>query len=56
LVDLSVAKLSPITSRMSELMSDSAEIDAILKAGAEKANELAKPTLEETIKLMGFWS
>lgn len=56
LVDLSVAKLSPITARMSELMADSAEIDAILKAGAEKANELAKPTLDETMKLMGFWS
>lgn len=56
LVDLSVAKLAPITARMSDLMADSAEIDTILKAGAEKANELAKPTLDETMKLMGFWS
>ncbi|HPF79131.1 MAG TPA: tryptophan--tRNA ligase [Alphaproteobacteria bacterium] len=56
LSDLAVEKLTPITKRMSELMADPAEIDAILRAGAEKANELAKPTLEETMKLMGFWS
>lgn len=55
LSDLAVAKLSPITTRMNELMADSSEIDAILKAGAEKANALAQPTLEETMKLMGFW-
>ena len=54
LSDLAVAKLSPLTSRMSELMADPTEIDQILAAGAEKANELAKPTLEETMKLMGF--
>jgi len=55
LSDLAVAKLSPITARMNELMDDTSQIDAILKAGAEKANELAKPTLDETMKLMGFW-
>jgi tryptophanyl-tRNA synthetase len=55
LSDLAVEKLTPITSRMSELMANPAEIDAILKAGAEKANELAAPTLDETMKLMGFW-
>lgn len=56
LSDLAVAKLSPITSRMNELMDDQSEIDRILQAGAAKANELAKPTVEETMKLMGFWS
>ncbi|CAG0906439.1 unnamed protein product [Cyprideis torosa] len=55
LSDLAVAKLSPITSRMTELMSDPTEIDSILKAGAEKARELAAPTLENTMKMMGFW-
>ena len=55
LSDLAVAKLSPITTRMNELMGDVSQIDDILKAGAEKANELAKPTLEETMRLMGFW-
>lgn len=55
LVDLAVEKLAPITERMNELMSDTDEIDAILRAGAEKANELAEPTLNEAMKLMGFW-
>lgn len=56
LADLAVEKLSPITNRMNELMADPAEIDAILRAGADKANELAQPTVDETMKLMGFWS
>jgi tryptophanyl-tRNA synthetase len=55
LSDLAVAKLTPITTRMNELMGDVSQIDDILKAGAEKATELAQPTLEETMKLMGFW-
>ena len=56
LSDLAVEKLSPITSRMNELMADEGEIDRILSAGAQKANELARPTLAETMNLMGFWS
>jgi tryptophanyl-tRNA synthetase len=55
LSDLAVAKLAPMTTRMNELMSDTTEIDAILKAGADKASEVAEPILEETMKLMGFW-
>ena len=56
LSDLAVAKLAPMTTRMNELMADPTEIDAILKAGAEKAQEIAQPTLDETMHLMGFWS
>lgn len=56
LSDLAVAKLSPITSRMNELMGDPSELDKILRAGNEKANELAEPTLKEVMDLMGFWS
>lgn len=55
LSDLAVEKLSPITTRMTELMSDPAEIDAILKAGGEKARELSAPTLEDVYRMMGFW-
>ncbi len=54
LSDLAVAKLSPITTRMNELMGDVAEIDAILKAGAEKAQELTQPTLDDVYRMMGF--
>ena len=54
LSDLAVAKLTPITSRMNELMDDKAQIDAILKTGAERAQELAQPTLDDVYKMMGF--
>ena len=54
LSDLAVDKLSPITTRMTELMSDKAEIDNILAAGADKARELAAPTLDDVYKMMGF--
>lgn len=55
LADLAVEKLSPITSRMSELMANPAEIDAILKRGNEKANDIADKTVQETREIMGFW-
>jgi tryptophanyl-tRNA synthetase len=55
LADLAVAKLSPITVRMKELMADKGEIDRILAAGAEKANAIATPVLQETMDIMGFW-
>ena len=56
LSDLAVEKLSPITARMSELLADPTEIDAILVKGGEKARELAQPTIDKTMKLMGFWA
>jgi tryptophanyl-tRNA synthetase len=43
LADLAVAKLSPITQRMNELLSDKAEIDRILAQGADKARAIAGP-------------
>ncbi len=54
LADLSVAKLKPITDEMRRLMGDPVEIDRILKAGAQKARELAAPTLAEVKRLAGF--
>ncbi len=53
--DLAVEKLSPITSRMNELMGDIAELDRILSAGNDRANELAEPTLKGAMDIMGFW-
>ncbi len=55
LSNLAVAKLGPITARMNDLMSDPTEIDKILAAGAEKANALASPTLDDVMTRMGFW-
>ena len=44
-----------MTQRMSELMADPAEIDAILAQGNEKANEIAEKTVQETREIMGIW-
>jgi tryptophanyl-tRNA synthetase len=56
LAELAVESLSPMTKRMNDLMKSPGEIDAILKRGGEKANEIAARTVTETRKLMGFWS
>lgn len=55
LADLSIAKLGPINTRMRELMADPAEIDSILRKGADKANEITQRHLAEIKKLVGFW-
>ncbi len=55
LADLSVAKLSPLTKRMGELLKDTAEIDRILRKGNEKADAIASKVVAETRDLMGFW-
>jgi tryptophanyl-tRNA synthetase len=54
LADLAVAKLTPITTRMRELMTDTAALDAILREGAKKANAIAKPILNDTMRRVGF--
>jgi tryptophanyl-tRNA synthetase len=54
LADLAVAHLAPITARMSELMSDPAEIDRILGQGADKAAALAEPILAQTHDIVGL--
>ncbi|WP_369058003.1 tryptophan--tRNA ligase [Caulobacter sp. 73W] len=54
LAELAVEKMSPIGARMRELMSDPAQIDAVLKDGAERARAIADPVVAETKKLVGF--
>jgi tryptophanyl-tRNA synthetase len=56
LSDLTVAKLGPINARMRELLADTAELDRILAAGADKARAIAEPTIKEVRDIMGFWS
>jgi tryptophanyl-tRNA synthetase len=55
LSDLMVEKLSPITAKMRDLLADPAEIDRILKEGAEKSRSIAAPVLDDVRKIMGFW-
>jgi tryptophanyl-tRNA synthetase len=54
LADLSVTKLTPIAKEMRHLLADPAEIDAILKKGAERAAAKAAPIMKEVRRLVGF--
>ena len=56
LADLAVASLAPVTARMRELMADPAEVDRVLRDGAERARAVAEPVLAETKAAVGFWS
>jgi tryptophanyl-tRNA synthetase len=55
LADLAVASLGPITAEMRRLVSDPAEIDAILADGALRAAEVAEPVADATRRLVGLW-
>jgi tryptophanyl-tRNA synthetase len=54
LADLTVAKLAPMTQDMRRLVADPAEIDRILKSGAQKARAIAAPIMDEVRKKVGF--
>ncbi|MBU6235650.1 MAG: tryptophan--tRNA ligase, partial [Alphaproteobacteria bacterium] len=55
LAEVAVAGLTPIATRFRELLSETTEIDKILKNGAEKADAIAQPVIKEAFKIMGFW-
>ena len=54
LADLAVEKLAPITREMRGLMADPGHIDAVLKAGADRAREIAAPIVREAREAVGF--
>ncbi|MEM7491437.1 MAG: tryptophan--tRNA ligase, partial [Pseudomonadota bacterium] len=54
LADLAVSVLAPVSSEMSRLMADTAEIDRILARGAERAREITVPILERTYDIVGM--
>lgn len=54
LADLSVAKLAPIAGEMNRLLGDKAELDRILKKGADRAGEIATRTMNEVKDLVGL--
>jgi tryptophanyl-tRNA synthetase len=56
LAELAVAKLTPIAAEMRRLLSDPAEIDGLLRRGAEKAHALAAPVLADVKRVVGFVS
>jgi tryptophanyl-tRNA synthetase len=54
LAELAVAKLAPITGEMNRLMADPGEIDRILGEGADRADALARPILEQVYDITGM--
>jgi tryptophanyl-tRNA synthetase len=56
LADLAVSVMGPIGGEMRRLLADPAEIDRVLGAGAERAREVAAPTLAEVKRIVGYWA
>ena len=54
LADLAVAELAPITARMTDLLSDPAEIDRQLTRGADKAAAISEPIVAQARAIMGM--
>lgn len=55
LAELAVSSMAPVTAEMRRLMADPAEIDRVLKDGAERASAIADPVVDEVKKIVGFW-
>jgi tryptophanyl-tRNA synthetase len=54
LVELCVAKLSPIASEMKRLVADPGHVDKILVDGADRARVIADETMRATRDIVGF--
>ena len=54
LVDLAVAKLSPITAEMRRITDDPAYVDGVLRDGARRAREIAQPNMDAVKDIVGF--
>jgi len=54
LADLTVSRLEPIAGEMRRLLADPAEIDRILKSGAQSARAIATPVMDAVKRRVGF--
>ena len=54
LLELTEAKLAPINAEMRRLLADPAEIDSVLKKGAERASAVAAPVMDAVKRKVGF--
>jgi tryptophanyl-tRNA synthetase len=54
LVDVAVAKLGPIGAEMKKLVGDPAYIDSVLADGSERAQKLARETMDAVKDIVGF--
>ena len=55
LAEVVVDKMAPVSARLRELLADTAQIDAILDAGAERARAVAEPIVKDVKKIVGLW-
>ncbi len=55
LAELAVSVMAPISEKLRALENDPAEIDRVLKTGAERARAIAAPVMEEVRRIVGFW-
>jgi len=56
LAEVVVEKMAPISQRLRGLLADPAEIDRVLKIGADRANEVAAPVVKDVKKIVGLWA
>jgi len=54
LADLAVAVLAPISARMAELTAEPDEIDRILGRGADRADAIARPIVDQVYEIAGM--
>lgn len=54
LAELAVSVLAPISTEMNRLMADPAEIDRILGKGAERADAIARPIVDQVYDIVGM--
>ena len=55
LAEVVVESLAPITERFNNWLAAPGDIDAVLKAGGEKASAIAEPVMEDVRRIIGFW-
>ena len=55
LAEVMVDHLAPITQRYRDILADQSGIDAILKSGAERADAIAAPIMEDVRRAVGYW-
>jgi tryptophanyl-tRNA synthetase len=54
LTDLAVSVLAPISGEMKRYLADTAQLDAILSAGAHRARAITRPIMAEIQEIVGF--
>jgi len=54
LAELAVEVLAPMNAEMRRLLDDKAHLDQVLKGGAERAAEIAAPTMQDVRRIVGF--